>query len=272
MKDDKHTNTYNTSTNNTEYDFIIDNITFSYSSITTFENCKYGFKLAYIDKKERVNNFFGEYGTLVHNTLELYFDGTLENYELSGYFKDMYYETMVSPPPPYPAGMEENYIEQAEKFFDEFYFPVGEYDIVSVEDTLWFDIDGTNFTGRPDLILKEKETNERILTDFKTSKINPTLKSWDKKKIEGYHKQMLLYIYGFRKAKDIKIDKIMLWFTRPDRKIFIPWTQKEEDHTLDWIRGLLKDIRSEKEFEANTSSDYFCNYLCGVREHCEYRG
>jgi CRISPR/Cas system-associated exonuclease Cas4 (RecB family) len=83
---------------------------------------------------------------------------------------------------------------------------------------------------------------------------------------------MLLYTYGFREAQDIKIDKILLWFTRPNRKITIPWKKKDEEKTIKWAKEILKEIKEEQEFSPNTSSDYFCNYLCGVREHCEYRG
>lgn len=259
-----------------EYDFIIDNMTFSYSSLTTFTTCPYCFKLTYIDREDRAQNFFGEYGLLVHDCIEQYFTGKLEAFELSDYFLDNYYITVQTPPPPFPAGMEDNYRNQGLEFFDSFSFEMSKYDIVGIEDTVDFEIDDIRFTGRPDLILKEKKTNKNVLFDYKSSIVYRTNKYTGKEtvdydKLDGYHKQMYLYSYGLRKAKNLKIDKITIWFTRPSRMETIIWKKEKEIETIDWVRSIISQIKEEEVFNANNSNSYFCNFLCGVREICPFR-
>lgn len=258
------------------YDFIIDGITFSYSSISTFNTCPYAFKLGYIDKKPRVDNFFGEYGRLVHDCVEKFFAGELEIFELTQYFKEMYPKVMLSTIPPYPRNMEFTYTESAIEFFDNFAFNYEKYDIRNVEKTIHFKIDGTDFTGRPDLVLTEKKEDENVLVDFKTSKVFRIDKRTGKEtkdtgKIDGYKRQMFLYTYGLRTQYDIPIHKIMLWFTRPDRQLIIPWRYNEEKEAVLWAADMINKINLEEKFPYDNSNSFFCNYLCNVREACEYR-
>ena len=56
-----------------DFGFITDNIRFSYSGITTFENCPHSYKLTYIDVEDKVENAFGQFGLLIHHVLEKYF-------------------------------------------------------------------------------------------------------------------------------------------------------------------------------------------------------
>ncbi len=68
------------------FDFITGNIRYSHSSTSTFDNCRYAFKLHYIDALRGKGNFYGEYGTLVHECLEKFFNGELGAFELSQYY------------------------------------------------------------------------------------------------------------------------------------------------------------------------------------------
>ena len=50
-----------------EYDFILDSLNYSYSSVNSYETCALGFKMTYIDYKERnpwEEIHATEYGTL----------------------------------------------------------------------------------------------------------------------------------------------------------------------------------------------------------------
>ena len=71
----------------TDFSFIIDNIKFSNSSVNSFETCNLMFRLQYIDAKEKVQNFYAEYGSHVHKTLEMYFDNKLEIFQLANYYE-----------------------------------------------------------------------------------------------------------------------------------------------------------------------------------------
>lgn len=258
-----------------DYDFIVDNMRFSYSSLSTFETCPYSFKLSYIDYLERKGNFYAEYGTLVHSTMEKYFTKELDSYELSDYFLNNYDKVVVSPAPP-PYGMYERYMEEGKIFFDNFSFDRELYDILATEEKIEFNLGEALFTARPDLILKNKESGIISLFDYKTSstfKINKRtgVETADKKKLEGYYKQMYTYTYAISLVKGISIDEISLWFTRPDRIVTIPRNLEDEKKSINWVEGVIQKVKSEEVFKYDNSNPYFCNNLCNVRDFCEYR-
>ena len=103
-----------------DFSFIIDNIKFSNSSINSFETCNLMFKLSYIDAKDKINNFFAEYGNHVHKTLEMYFDNKLEIFQLANYYAENFTKNIIAPPPPFPANLVSNYFEQGLTFFNDF--------------------------------------------------------------------------------------------------------------------------------------------------------
>lgn len=258
------------------YDFIIDGIRFSHSSVSTFETCPYSFKMAYIDALPRENNFFAEYGTLVHECLEKYFKGELEAFELSAYYSNLYDSVIKTPPPPSYVDLYEKYKNQGMTFFDNFSFDKSNYDVLLTEDKIDFELNGVMVTARPDLVLKNKRTGKSSLFDYKTSvpfkedkrtgKLIP-----DTKKINGYYKQMFIYTHAVREIKGIPIDSITLWFPRVDSKVEIDWEEEKEKEALDWFLNSVSKIRNEEFFPYNNTNNYFCNNLCGVRKFCEYR-
>lgn len=72
------------------YKNILDNMVWSFSSVNSYCTCPYAFKLSYIDKKEKVNNAFAEFGSFVHSLLEKYFKGEIEFFELSQMYESEY--------------------------------------------------------------------------------------------------------------------------------------------------------------------------------------
>lgn len=258
------------------YSFILDNITYSYSSVSTFSTCPYAFKLTYIDVLSREPNFYSDYGTLVHTCFEKYFLGEVDYYDLPQYFLDNFDKFVVTSPPDFPPGMREKYMEAGIKFFSEFSFNKEEYDIINVESKLDFSLnEEIVFTARPDLVLKNKQTGKTILYDYKSSSVFKTNKygveTRDDKKINEYYRQMFLYTYALRITKGIKIDEITLWFTRPDKQVTIPWTKAKENSAIEWATREINKIKSAVDFPYDNSSQYFCQNLCGVRSHCIYK-
>ena len=259
-----------------DYGFIVDAIKFSHSSTSTFENCPYSFKLMYIDALPRENNFYGEFGTLIHLCLEKYFTGELEAYELSGYYKQTYDTIVKSAPPPYPVGIDLKYKEQGQYFFDFFYFEKEKYDVLATEDMLEFDLNGLTVVARPDLVLKEKESKNILLYDYKTAapfwKDKKTGKEiTDVSKMDGYYKQMFIYTYALRKQKNIAIDEIALWFTRLDKTVIVPWSLEKETEAIYELEKTIDKIKTAEDFPFNNSNSFFCNNLCGSRLFCEFR-
>lgn len=259
-----------------QFDFIIDGIVFSYSSVSTFENCPYSFKLTYIDALPREKNFFSDFGLLVHDCFEQFFGDKLSYFELSDYYKKQFDVFVTSVPPQYPAGMLERYRENGQEFFDNFFFEKDNYEMLFVEDTIDLQIGDVLFTARPDLVLIEKETGKHILLDYKTSTPYRIDKRngkeiVDNQKIAGYLKQMYLYTHAVMQKYQIKISEIKIWYPRLNRIDTYVWDEKEETKVIKWLNETVKKIKNETDFTYDNSSKYFCQNLCGVRDFCEYK-
>jgi hypothetical protein len=253
-----------------DYGFILDEMKFSFSSLSSFETCPYMFYLTYIQAEERLGNFFSDYGSFIHSILEKYFRGELTTEQLSSYYQENYYLEVVQSPPPYPKGMADNYRNAGQSFFDYFYFDKDKYNILGIEDYVNSKIDVSNIVFKPDLILQDKETKENILVDYKTS--NPyTNGKLVKKKFAEYEKQMYIYTYFIRKEQNIKIDKMRIWFVRSDKFEEIIWNEENENKAIEWAREQIKKIMAEKDFVANNRNQFFCQNLCSTSSACKFK-
>ena len=257
------------------YDFILDTLKYSYSSVSTYANCPFSFKLSYIEMVDREQNFFSDYGSLIHACIEQYFRNNLDSFELIEYYDEMYDKYIKNPPPPYPPGMEERYRESGREFFSGFSFEREKYNVLDVEDTVEFSLpSGVSFTARPDLVLQDKKTNKIYLFDYKSSVVFKTDKfgneKVDIKKLEGYTTQAYIYAYALRKKKNYKISNIIIWFTRHEKKHVIKWNKKDEDKAITWIETQIEKIKADEEFLYNNSNQFFCQNLCNVRNSCPF--
>ena len=54
--------------------------------------------------------------------------------------------------------------------------------------------------------------------------------------------------------------------------IEIPWKKNEYDEAIKWAKDTIELIEKETEWSPNSSSKYYCNYICGQRNNaCEYK-
>jgi CRISPR/Cas system-associated exonuclease Cas4 (RecB family) len=252
------------------YDYVINNMRFSYSSVSSFETCALGFKLNYIDSEDRVGNWYADYGLLIHQVLEKYFKDELKREWLKDYFVDNYSLVVTSDPPPFPAGIVDKYYADGLIFFDNLPINRDDYDVISIEDKIEAEHEGIKLVVKPDLIVKEKLTGKTLLMDFKTSKPMKG-KNWDLVKIEGYSNQLLLYAYFLEKVKGIKIDKIQLLFVRLGKVYDIDYSVDNVEKVLSWFVSAIKKIKWEEDWK-ETVNPFFCQQICGVRRSCPYSG
>jgi len=254
------------------FDFILDNMRFSFSSASSYHTCAYGFNLTYVEAEDRANNFFADFGLLCHQTLEEYFRGELKIEELPQYYMDNWTEFVKSPCPPYPQGMEENYYNQGLSFFENFKFNKDDYEIVYIEEKIDATYHGINLVVKPDLILREKATEKCILIDYKTAKIKAT-KALKAKQLEDYLKQFLLYVNFLWWERGVKVDEIQIWFLRDQKVEIIPVDPYKVGEVLTWFEDTVSSIKKEDEWKPNLDkgNEYFCFNICSVRSICKYR-
>jgi len=254
-----------------EYDFILDNMRYSYSSVSGYDSCAYGFYLSYIESKSRIGNFFGEFGSFCHDILEKYFKDELDIFELVQYYEENYIEKVAIPPPPYPMGMADKYYNDGLEFFQNFEFDKNNYEIVSIEDKIEYKYRDIFLVIIPDLVLRKKLDSKYILVDYKTSKLKDGKSKFDKEKIEGYKKQLLLYAYFIWQSKNIEIDEIKIWFLRNKIEHTIIVNPFEVQEVVEWFENTIGDIKKETMWFANTDkkNKYFCSEICSMREICD---
>jgi len=251
---------------------ITENMTFSYSSVTSFITCPLMFKLTYIDSEKRSGNWYSDFGLLMHETLEKYFKNELDIIELSSFYETNYSKIVTSTPPAFPRGIAERYYNDGLEFFNNFDFDKNKYEIISVENKIETVYNNIKLVLKPDLVLKEKKSGDIILFDYKTSDPFKNGKT-DKKKLEEYKRQMYLYAYFISHTTDIKINKIKLWFVRINKWYEFDYVEKDAGDVIDWLFLKVLDIQSEENFEHcdTTKNKFFCQMLCSVSEKCPFR-
>jgi len=261
----------------TTEDFVLDNMVWSFSSTNSLKNedsgsgCNYAFYLTYIKREKRINNFFSDFGLLIHDILEKYFGGELTIWDLEDYYIANYNTFVTNAPPPYPVGMGENYYQDGLAFFQNFEFEKDAYDVILIEDTVYANFKGVDLVVKPDLILKDKN-GKYILYDFKTARLKKAGKQRNDQ-INNYMKQFLLYSYFLWTERDIEISEIIIWFIRDGVEVRREVNPKETIDVLEWFEETIKRAKLTEEWKPNRSKEnlYFCSNICGVRESCKFQ-
>lgn len=257
-----------------EYDFITDGMVWSYSRVSTFEQCPYAWKLTYIDGEPSTQNYFSQFGLVLHDLLEDFWNGDLDLWDLPMEFDDKHSKDVTEPLPHFLVqyATDQKNFDGAMKFLEDLDWNRDEWEVLGNETTINCEYKGLQLTIRPDLIAKNKETGLVYLIDYKTS--NPFNKRSGKpiqKKIDPYWKQLSLYAYFIEKELGIKIDKLRIYFPKLtlDKTLEVRYTKELAEETLDWWHSTALKAIAEEEFLPNVDN-FFCGNLCGVRNICHH--
>ena len=130
-----------------EFGFIIDGMTWSFSRIEAFHQCPYAWKIKYIDCERGDDNAYGQYGKVCHEILERYFAYELEEKEMVDEFI-WKFGIDITEPFPYNkfSDLRQTYYEKGLHYFETFKEEDITFDtfdeIVGVEMKVEFEIDG----------------------------------------------------------------------------------------------------------------------------------
>ena len=70
--------------------FLLDAMDWSYSRVSSFDQCPRMVDLTYLQCMDRVDNAFAQWGSLAHSLLERYFRQQVELWDLSGLYEKEY--------------------------------------------------------------------------------------------------------------------------------------------------------------------------------------
>lgn len=255
---------------------ILDSITWSYSSVNSYTTCPKMFKLTYIDGKSKINNAFAQWGSFMHSILEKYFSGELEMFQLSDLYKDQYQKnvTLEFPENAY-VDLGSRYYDTGLKYLNNFEGFDRRYNVVDVEQKIDMSISERPFVGFIDLVLTDQADGAYIIVDHKS-------KSNFKNNLELTHYLRQLYLYASYIKHQYGEYPKQLWFNmiRADQIIRMDFDRAAFDEAKRWFSGTIEQIYADRIFtdkiamrqsktkKAFKNDDFFCNNLCGVREHC----
>ena len=135
--------------------FLLDAMDWSYSRVSSFDQCPRMFDLTYLQCMDRVDNAFAQWGSLAHSLLERYFRQQVELWDLSGLYEKEYARA-VTERFPFPR-LEDSYYERGMEYFDNFGGQLGDEEkVLAVEDRYTSTLGGRPVVGIIDLVLRNR--------------------------------------------------------------------------------------------------------------------
>lgn len=162
---------------------------YSFSKLSTFNDCKYAYWLTYIEHQKGTGNCFSSFGTEVHSIMERYAKGKLSLWDLASTYEKEFDAAVPEEFPSFPfcQDMRGLYYEQGLNYLRNFGgYP--KYKILGVESQFDIAIDDWVFNGIIDLVY-EDEQGRLVVHDYKS-------KSSFKNKAEQKKYARQLYLYS----------------------------------------------------------------------------
>jgi RecB family exonuclease len=244
---------------------------YSHSKLSTFEQCKYKYKLRYINKiKPDIEKSIEAYlGTCTHDSLEWLYqeimknripelDEVLEKY--TNLWKESFKETFLIVKKQFKAG---DYFNKGIKFLLDYYVKHKPFKdgTLEMEKKIWVTLHPNSphkIIGYIDRLVFNKETGEYEVHDYKTANSLPIQKKFDE------DRQLALYSIGIKQLYGQDKPVILTWhYLNHNQQIFSRRTNEQLEKLKQDILDLIDKIENTKEFPIKKS--ILCNW-------CEYKG
>lgn len=273
-----------------EYDFILDQMIFSYSRLETCERCPQCFYLTYILKKKSTDGAFGQYGSFGHELLEDYFKNKLCSFELKDKYVDEFTSKVTAyfPPNKY-VDLAAKYFEQGKEYFSDFNGLDDCYEVLDVEHKYDYKIDKYDFTGVVDLELKNKNGWFEIVDHKSKSEQDKTQRQVNNAIKKGENKEdfveltdgrflpfsmvIQLYLYcipfyekygEYPKYLNFNMFKIKDWYK-------FEFNKDDFERSKNWVINTIANIYNEvKWLKGEEASEFWCSWVCGQNRNCQY--
>lgn len=244
-------------------------MTWSYSRIRLFKQCKYCFFLSYVLGCEKKQNFFSQYGSFVHKILEQYFKSELDKESLASYYVLNFSKFVTEPAP--SSKIASNYFKSGLSYFSDSENLLDVDKVIGTEKRFQCDIAGYPFIGFIDIILKTEDGY--AILDHKSRNLKPrsTRKKPTKtdEELDSYLTQLYLYSIWAEAEYGRPPDMLSFNIFRESRMVNEPFKKEAQTSSIRWVEDSIKEIRNEEDW-APSLDYYYCNNLCDMREHCEY--
>lgn len=250
------------------YDLLIDQMEWSYSRITLFEDCPYCWMQKYIYNVDTQPKFFAQYGRFMHDILRRHFAGELARNELAAYYL-MHFRDEVTGRPP-SQKIYDAYFEQGRQYLKALSLP--ERKILKVEQEMHFEFAGHPFVGFLDL-LSEDSDGTLYLTDHKSralkprsNRAKPTVSDLE---LDQYLRQLYLYAHAVHQLYGRYPDYLEFNCFRNGEWITEPFKKERLQEVEAWAASRIDEITRTDEW-LPALDFWYCKHLCDTSAECEY--
>lgn len=248
----------------------------SFSRLNSFDTCPYEWKRNYIDCEKKANNFYAQYGSLMHEILEKYEKEELSIFEISQFYEDNYDKYITEPAPKNKyTDIRSSYFDKGLDYLDNIDLDIyGDDEIIGVEKKVEFEIEKYPMVGYIDLLLKNKNNGEITILDHKSGSLkfkkNGDISKTSLEHLQSFKRQ--LYLYSVPVLKEYGRVDWLEWNLFKDRNHYrIPWKEEEMNEAIQWALNTIHKIEEESDWRPSPDF-YYCNNLCSQRKNgCEYK-
>ena len=255
-------------------------MTWSFSRVSSYEKCPYGWKLHYLDHVGQAGSGFADWGSLCHSVFEDYGKGKLADFELLDAYEKRYPQYMHNDfPPVRGVPLVDRYYDRGRELFASFPGFPDYWEILGVELPVSFEIGGKKFIGYIDLLVRDKRDSKLIVVDHKS-------KGAFKTPEEQAHYAIQLYLYAYWVYLHYEEHPKELVFNmfRAGTMVTIQFEIQEQEAAIRWFTNTIHKIYEDSDFwdrialEYETKNkplaefkqnDYWCNWLCSCRHFCD---
>lgn len=244
---------------------LIEDMTWSYSRVTCFDDCRYKFFVRYIKNEKEFPRFYASYGSFMHKLIELFNNGLITQDEAVSEFLTGFSENVKGDRP--GASIVDKYIESGMNYLQN----MKQYDMktLGVEKRVKFSVFGNKFIGVIDFI-GEKD-GEIYIIDNKSRDLKPRSNRKKPTVNDETIDEMLKQLYLYSVAVHDEFGKFpkYLCFNCFKNGEFIKeeFDEKRYEEVLKWAADTIEMIKDENDFYPNV--EYFkCANLCGLSDDC----
>ena len=219
---------------------------YSYSQLSSFSECPFGYYLKHIEGVEEKSNGFAEQGTLIHDILDKWAKKEIKKDKMPEEYERRYGDEVVTSFPRMLAAKgyaEKTYLQGLSYFenFDEF----PGYTVISAEEEYDMPLRLTDGTERPfiayvDLVLRDDFTGGLVVMDHKS-------KSWKEfsKHMDEMYKQQYLYSYFVHeKYGEWPATLAFNLFKEAGRKDMQEFSMDKFSEVMEWATDAIHRIES----------------------------
>ena len=251
---------------------------FSYSQLSSFSECPFGYYLKHIEGHTDQSNGFAEQGSLIHELLDEWAKGKLKKEQLPKEYIKRYPDKVVTSFPRMLAskGYAEKTYQQGLEYFENFQGFPG-FEVVSAEEEFKTPLllsDGSQrpFVAYIDLVLRNEFTGGLCVMDHKS-------KSWTtfRRERESMYKQQYLYSFFVHEKYREWPETLMFNLFKENGKLDErEFSKKEYEETIQWATDAIHMIESYdvldwmecKVQKTPGKPDMYCAEICSCRNAC----